>query len=246
MEYKTVANVDLEPHSIKERLARYFVEGYPQHIIQRGNNREVIFVEDADYRFYLGCLAEAALKHQLQIHSYVLMTNHVHLLGTPKNKDSLPKTMQSIGRRYVQYFNRAYGRTGTLWEGRYRATVIDTDQYFMACSRYIELNPVRAGMVSHPDKYPWSSYPHNALGKPLKLVTPHDAYLGLGHDAVSRQRAYLSLFDTALTDQQVMNIRESTNKGWALGDDRFKGRIEELSQRRAGRLCSGRPRKKSS
>lgn len=245
MEYKTVSKEKSEPTSVNERLPRYFVKGYPQHVIQRGNNRDVIFASDADYLFYLECLAEAAEKHRLQIHAYVLMTNHVHLLATPESEESLPKTMQSIGRRYVQYFNRTYRRTGTLWEGRYKATVIDTDQYFLACSRYIELNPVRAGMVSHPGEYPWSSYPLNALGKNAEFVTPHSNYLALGRDKIACQRAYQSLFDVALTDQEIKDIRESTRKEWALGDDRFKERVEVLSQRRATPLSRGRPKKGS-
>ena len=245
MEYRAAYKGKKELASVSERLPRYFVEGYPQHVIQRGNNRDVIFASDADYRFYLECLAEAAEKHRLYIHSYVLMTNHVHLLATPENEESLPKTMQSIGRRYVQYFNRTYRRTGTLWEGRYKATVIDTDQYFMACSRYVELNPVRAGMVSHPDEYPWSCYSVNALGESAEFVTPHSNYLALGRDNVACQRAYQSLFDTALTDQEIKDIREFTGKGWALGDDRFKERVEVLSQRRATPLSRGRPKKGS-
>lgn len=245
MDYRALYKGKPKPNSVNERLPRYFVEGYPQHVIQRGNNRDVIFVSDTDYIFYLECLAKAAENHSLDIHAYVLMTNHVHLLVTPETEKSLPKTMQSIGRRYVQYFNHTYRRTGTLWEGRYKATIIDSDQYLMACSRYIELNPVRAGMVSSPVEYPWSSYPVNALGKNSEFITPHSNYLALGRDGISCQRAYLSLFDTALTDQQIEDIRGSAHKGWALGDDRFKERVEELSQRRAAPLFRGRPKKVS-
>lgn len=245
MEYRAVDKGKSKPASVNERLPRYFVDGYPQHVIQRGNNRDIIFVSDADYLLYLEFLVEAVEKHRLDIHAYVLMTNHVHLLVTPETEESLPKTMQSIGRRYVQYFNRTYRRTGTLWEGRYKATVIDSDEYFMACSRYIELNPVRAGMVSSPGEYPWSSYQINALGKNLEFITPHVNYLALGQDRASCQRAYMSLFDIELTDQQIQDIRESARKGWALGDNRFKERVEELSQRRAAPLPRGRPKKSS-
>lgn len=137
------------------RLPRYFMEGQPQHAIQRGNNRAPVFGAEDDYRFYLECLQEAAVRHGCAIHAYVLMTNHVHLLVTPETEGSLPKTLQSVGRRYVQYFNYTYGRTGTLWEGRYRATVIDSEHYLLTCMRYIELNPVRAGMVPQPEGYRW-------------------------------------------------------------------------------------------
>ncbi len=176
------------------RLARYFVEGQPQHLIQRGNNREPIFVVDGDYRFYLKCLQEAAERHGCAIHAYVLMTNHTHLLATPETESSLPKTMQSVGRRYVQYFNFTYSRTGTLWEGRYKATVVDSEAYLLTCMRYIELNPVRAGMVEDPSNYPWSSYGANALGAHDKLCTPHSLYKRIGRNADERQVGYRELF----------------------------------------------------
>ncbi|MEZ0122918.1 MAG: transposase [Candidatus Reddybacter sp.] len=147
------------------RLTRYFIEGQPQHIIQRGNNREPIFAVERDYFFYLECLQEAAERQGLVIHSYVLMTNHVHLLVTPQTSQSIGKTLQSVGRRYVQYFNHSYRRTGTLWEGRYKATLIDSECYLLTCMRYIELNPLRANMVVHPNEYPWSSYRVNAEGE---------------------------------------------------------------------------------
>ena len=152
------------------RLPRYFVKGQPQHIIQRGNNRELIFVDDDDYRFYLECLQSAIKINKLSVHAYVLMTNHVHILASPEVETSISKTLQSVGRRYVQYFNYTYKRTGTLWEGRYKATVIDSDQYLLTCMRYIELNPVRADMVKQPNEYPWSSYAANAEGKNNKLI----------------------------------------------------------------------------
>ena len=153
------------------RLPRYVLPGVPQHIIQRGNNRQAIFACEDDYSVYLDWLKRAAEQYGLAIHAYVLMTNHVHLLATPDAEDSIGKTLQSLGRRYVQYFNRRYGRTGTLWESRYRATVIDSESYLLACSRYIELNPVRAAMVGEPGEYPWSSYRCNAMGQEDGLVT---------------------------------------------------------------------------
>lgn len=146
------------------RLPRFFLPGQPQHVILRGNNRTEIFCAEADYRFYLGKLRLACEKHGCDIHAYVLMTNHVHLLLTPQEEQSVGKALQMLGRYYVQFFNHRYQRTGTLWEGRYKATLIDTEAYLLTCMRYIELNPVRAGMVAHPSEYPWSSYGYNALG----------------------------------------------------------------------------------
>ena len=215
------------------RLPRYFVPDQPQHVIQRGNNREPIFAADADYRFYLECPREAARKWELAIHAYVLMTNHVHVLATPSTEMSLPKTLQSVGRRYVQYFNHYYGRTGTLWEGRYRATIIDSERYLMTCSRYIELNPVRAGMVRRPGAYTWSSYRCNALGRRDALLREHPAYRRLGATPAARQQAYRALFGIGIATAELASIRDATNKGWALGNDRFRERIESLTQRRA-------------
>ena len=224
------------------RLPRYFVEGQAQHVIQRGNNREPIFACEEDYRFYLDCLSDAAERHGVAIHAYVLMTNHVHLLVTPEVKDSIGKTLQSLGRRYVQYFNYSYGRTGTLWEGRYRATLIDSERYLLTCMRYIELNPVRAGMVTHPADYPWSSYGANAHERENPLLTEHLLYSRLGLSGPERRRAYRHLFRGALSGHDLAAIREATNKGWVLGNDRFREKIERLSGRRAAPKARGRPR----
>lgn len=158
------------------RLLRYALPDVPQHIIQRGNNRQPVFFHADDYRFYLVCLQEAAATQGSAVHAYVLMTNHVHVLLTPRWPTSIAKVMQSLGRRYVQYINTTYHRTGTLWEGRYRASLVDAEPYLLACYRYIELNPVRAGMVQHPEEYPWSSYRWHALGqarrRPCALSRP--------------------------------------------------------------------------
>ena len=177
------------------RLPRFFAKGQPLHIIQRGNNRDPVFAAEPDYLFYLDCLERAAGEHGLAIHAYVLMTNHVHLLATPSQETSVPKTLQSVGRRYVQYFNTTYRRSGSLWEGRYRSTVIDAEAYLLTCMRYIELNPVRAqSMVEHPADYPWSSYRGNALGAEDALLAPHELYRRLGRSAEERQSSYRQLF----------------------------------------------------
>ena len=225
------------------RLPRYVLPGVPQHIIQRGNNRQPIFAADDDYVAYLEWLKQAAEQYGLHIHAYVLMTNHVHLLATPIAADSVGKTLQSLGRHYVQYFNFSYGRTGTLWEGRYRATVVDAESYFLACSRYIELNSLRAAMVEAPGAYRWSSYRCNALGEEDGLVMEHDLYRRLGCSAEQRQSAYRALFQHAVADDLLGTIRDATNKGWALGDEHFRTKVEAMTVRRATPLSRGRAKR---
>ncbi len=225
------------------RLARYYVKGQPQHLIQRGNNQEPIFWTEQDYRFYLDCLRESAQQHACAIHAYVLMQNHIHLLVTPGHQESLSKLMQSVGRRYVQYFNAIYDRTGTLWEGRYRSTLIEPAAYLLTCMRYVELNPVRAQLVRHPRDYVWSSYHANALGAIDALVTPHAQYRRLGQSATARQAAYRQLFRAQIAGADLEAIREATNKAWVLGGDRFKAKMAVLSGRRSSPLPKGRPRK---
>lgn len=228
------------------RLPRFYLPGQPLHVIQRGNNRELIFAANDDYHFYLRCLQEAADAQSLTVHAYVLMSNHVHLLVTPETESSLSKTMQSIGRRYVQYFNHVYDRTGTLWEGRYKSTLIDSERYLLTCMRYIEMNPVRAEMVAHPGDYPWSSYRANAQGNPDILVTSHSLYRRLGRTDEERQSAYRQLFRAQIPKTDVNAIRNATNKGWALGDSRFSAKVEALTTRRAMPLPRGRPKRKTS
>ena len=172
------------------RKPRFNIPGMPQHVIQRGNNRNACFYDESDYRFYLECLAKASEKFDCDIHAYVLMTNHVHLLVTPHADYAVSQMMQSVGRRYVRYINRCYRRTGTLWEGRYKAALVDSERYLLMCSRYIELNPIRANIVDGPADYKWSSYRHNAFGELDDCVKAHPLYEALGADAESRQVAY--------------------------------------------------------
>lgn len=226
------------------RLSRYVIPGQPQHIIQRGNNRQAIFAAERDYRFFQNSLIEAADKHQLRIHAYVWMTNHIHLLATPGEDDSISKVFQSVGTRYVKYFNRTYERSGTLWEGRYRATVVDTEQYLLTLMRYIEMNPVRAGMVARPADYRWSSHAFNTGGSGgSDWLTPHDLYLRLGKTTLDRQDAYRGLFRTAVSESELTAIRESTHKGWALGGKHFGDNVETRTSRRARPRSGGRPKK---
>ncbi len=220
------------------RLSRLVIPGQPQHIIQRGNNRSEVFRAEGDYRFYLEKLQAAGEKHRCHIHAYILMTNHVHLLITPEREDSIGKAMQMLGRYYVQYYNYRYRRTGTLWEGRYKATLIGTEQYLLTCMRYIELNPVRAGMIKHPSDYRWSSYRYNVLGNEDPPITPHSEYRGLGRTDRERRVAYGQLFRNRIPEKTLVEIREATNKAWVLGDDRCKRKL----QKRLTRHVEPKPR----
>jgi putative transposase len=227
------------------RLGRYFLEGQPLHVIQRGNNRQPIFFSHQDAVNFLGWLGEAAAEQGLKIHAYVLMPNHVHLLASPDHADSLPRTMQSLGRRYVRYINRLHQRTGSLWEGRYRAAVIDSENYLFRCSRYVEFNPVRAGLAPEPGSYKWSSYRANALGDSDALITPHTLFLGLGADGKARCAAYREAFADGVPVETLRAIREATNGGWALGNEDFRARMEGLSGRRSQPRPRGRPKREA-
>ena len=223
------------------RRARLSIPGIPWHIIQRGNNRSVCFYAEEDFQFYLHFLNEFATKFGCALHAYVLMTNHVHLLLTPQRPDSASLLMKHLGQRYVQYVNRSYKRSGTLWEGRFRSCLTQTEDYVLACYRYIELNPVRAGMVIRPQDYRWSSYHANALGKPSNLIAPHDEYTRLAHDESGRLEAYRALFKVHLDEEVVGQIRIATNGNFALGGERFQRDIETALGRRARRGQAGRP-----
>ena len=228
------------------RPDRFFLPGQPQHVIQRGNNRSAVFFEDGDYVFYLECLGEAAQKHGCDIHAYALMTNHVHLLMTPCGEASIPRTLQSLGRRYVRHVNIARNRTGTLWEGRYKAAVIDSEAYLLTCCRYIEENPVRAGLARNPGDYPWSSYQMHGGGKADPLITDHPMLLALGETPGERRKAYLQLFRRSIEPQDVDGLRAATNGGWVFGGANFKRRAALLTGKRVTPLPKGRPRKNRS
>ena len=223
------------------RRARLSIPGIPWHIIQRGNNRSVCFYAEDDYQFYLHYLEELAIKFGCAIHAYVLMTNHVHLLLTPERPDSASLLMKHLGQRYVQYINRTYKRSGTLWEGRFRSCLTQTEAYVLACYRYIELNPVRAGMVNVPQDYRWSSYHANALGETSSLITPQNEYRRLAIDENERLEAYRALFKVHLDEEVVGQIRSATNGNYALGGGRFQREIETALGRRASRGQAGRP-----
>jgi putative transposase len=224
------------------RKPRFNLPGIPQHVIQRGNNREPCFFAEEDYRYYLEQLGKAANKMGCAIHAYVLMTNHVHLLVTPLQDYAIPSMMQSLGRRYVRYINHTYRRTGTLWEGRYKASLVDSERYVLTCYHYIELNPVRAVMTQTASEYRWSSYRATALGEANPLLTPHEAYLGLGCEDAERRHAYRELFRFHMDDDVLHDIRTALNQEMVLGSDCFKDRIDQMVLRRVRPGKSGRPR----
>ena len=222
------------------RRARLRVAGVPVHLIQRGNNRTACFFTAGDYALYLRHLADLAPRFGCAVHAYVLMTNHVHLLLTPSAADGASLLMKHLGQRYVQHVNRTYRRSGTLWEGRFKSCLAQSDAYVLACYRYIESNPVRAAMVCHPRDYRWSSYRANAEGKTIEWLVAHDEYLRLGSSTASRQASYRALF-TANVDPGVIDaIRVATNGNIVLGDVRFQLQIEAALGRRSYRGRPGR------
>jgi putative transposase len=208
------------------RRCRLFLPDVPLHIIQRGNNRSRCFFRNWDYRLYRQWLGEYAAHCRCAVHAYVLMPNHVHLLVTPGDARGPSQFMQSLGRRYVAYINRTQGRTGTLWEGRYRASPVDSEEYLFQLYRYIELNPVRAGIVDHPSKYPWSSFMHNATGRDDDVISPHPLYTELAPNARDRQAGYRGLLGAALSDEAIALIRDAATAGLPVGPEAFHRRIE--------------------
>lgn len=223
------------------RLARLTVPGYPHHVIQRGNNRQAIFASAADYQMLLDLLGDNARKFGVALHSYVLMTNHFHLLATPESADALPHMMQAVGRRYVRYFNDSQGRSGTLWEGRYKSTLIQTERYLLACMVYIDLNPVRAGLVAEARDYPWSSAGHYLGLRTDRLITPHPLYWTLGNTPFAREAAYAELVRAGIASDQQAMLTESVLRGWALGESAFVADLQKRTKRRLSKASAGRP-----
>lgn len=226
------------------RLPRLSIPGYPHHVIQRGNNRQAIFALAADYQAMLDLLEENAKKFGVALHAYVLMSNHFHLLATPESADSLPRMMQAVGRRYVRYFNDSQGRSGTLWEGRYRSTLIQTESYLLTCMAYIDLNPVRAALVAEAGDYPWSSHGHYVGLRSDKLVTPHPLFWTLGNTPFAREAAYAEMVHTGVPAEQQAALTQSVLSGWALGDPDFVADLQKRTQRRVSKTQAGRPLRK--
>ena len=210
------------------RRARFCPAGYPAHIIQRGNDRQAIFACDADMGAYAHWLLEAAERFAVAIHGWVFMTNHVHLLATPSHNDSLSRLMQSLGRLYVRRFNHTYSRSGTLFEGRFKTCIVQQDQYLLTCLRYIELNPLRAGLVKDPGDYRWSSYRAHAFGLSARLWSPHSLYLDLGRNDYERQHAWRDLINQTLDVEVLSKIRHCANSGLTLGTGAFREQVRQL------------------
>lgn len=222
------------------RLPRLTLADHPHHVIQRGNNRQAIFVDRADHEFMLGLLGENAIRFNIALHAYVLMDNHFHLLATPSAGDGMSLWMQAVGRRYVRYFNDRHGRSGTLWEGRYKSTLIQTDSYLLTCMAYMDLNPVRAGMVMDARDYLWSSYGHYAGLRVDRLVTPHPLYWALGNTPFAREAAYAEMVHGGVSMVDQQRLTEATLHGWAVGDEDFVLALHKTTGRRAVKGSAGR------
>lgn len=226
------------------RLPRLNWAGSPQHVNQRGNNRAACFFSEADYRAYLHWLAEAAQRSGVLIHAYVLMTNHVHLLATPSDMKGISRLMQCLGRHYVNYVNRLYRRSGTLWEGRFKACAVESESYLLTVHRYIEHNPVRAGMVASAEEYRWSSARAHLCGERDWLLSEHEEFLRLGISPEERAQAYRAICVQTLDEAVLADLRTVVNKGHAFGSERFKDQIEAATNRRVRPGRTGRPPRK--
>lgn len=225
------------------RLPRLVVPHQPHHVIQRGNDKQTIFRDSEDYSSFLRWLKDAAKHFKVAVHAYALLPSHLHLLVTPVDATGLGKMMQWVGRHYVPYFNAKYQRAGTLWQGRYRATVIESEQYFLLCSRYIELHPARAGLVAEPEGYPWSSISHHIGVKSDPLITDHSVFWALGNTPFDREASYKALLAQGIGQREVDALTQATLKGWPLGSDRFKALLAKQVSRRVEPAKRGRPRK---
>ena len=228
------------------RLPRLTLAGYPHHVIQRGNNRQPIFLAAADHTHFLALIDESARRYEVAVHAYVLMGNHFHLLATPHTDTCLPLMMQAVGRSYVRYFNQLQKRSGTLWEGRYRSTVIQAERYLLPCMAYLDLNPVRAGLAAQPQDYPWSSHGHYAGLRADKLVTPHPMFWALGNTPFEREAAYAEMVRSGISTEQQAALTTSALNGWALGSDDFVADLQKKTVRRVQKVQAGRPSLKRS
>lgn len=225
------------------RKPRFYLPDLPVHAVQRGHSRDAVFYEDADYQAYLGWLREGAERYCCAIHAYVLMTNHVHVLATPSDSQGISRMMQYVGRRYVPYINYHYGTSGSLWEGRYKASLVQEENYLLTCMRYIELNPVRANMINHPREYRWSSYRTNGEGRDDPVITPHEIYLALGKSVIQRKEVYRALFKAHIDSDDIKQIRAAWQTGTPLGNDYFKEKVEAKLKTKVGQPRRGRPSK---
>lgn len=227
--------------SCMARLPRLTLAGYPHHVIQRGNNRQPIFLTAADHAYFLALIDENAKKLEVAVHAYVLMDNHFHLLATPRTDNGLPLLMQAIGRSYVRYFNQSKNRSGTLWEGRYRSTLIQAERYLLPCMAYIDLNPVRAGLVAEAKDYPWSSHGHYAGLRTDKCITPPPLFWALGNTPFGREAAYADMVGRGVGADQEAALTTAALSGWGLGDENFVADLQKQTQRRVQKAQPGRP-----
>jgi len=225
------------------RLSRIVVPNQPVHIMHRGNNRQDIFESEEDMGRITEDIAHALSKSDCHLHAYVIMTNHLHLLITPADKIQLSKFMQTMANRYVRYFNATRNRTGTIWEGRFKSCLVDSESYLFTLYRYIEMNPVKANMVKNITDYPWSSYRHNALGEKNSLITEHKMYQDLGESSALRSENYLKIFDTLNTEEQEQQITEATMRGEVYGTSGFHHEISKLISRATKLTAHGGDRK---
>lgn len=223
------------------RLPRLTLPGLPHHVIQHGNNRAPIVVDDTDRQKLLDLIVEHAAATRVAVHAWVVMDNHFHLLLTPETDDGVPRMMQAVGRRYVRYFNDRHRRTGTLWEGRYKSTLVQTERYLLACMTYIDLNPVRAGLATEPAQHAWSSHRHYVGQVVLRGITPHPLYWSLGNTPFAREAAYAELVHAGLSGDQVVAITGATLHGWALGEAAFVAGLQAQTDRRVSPRRPGRP-----
>lgn len=223
------------------RLARLTLPGYPHHILQRGNNRQTVFACASDYQTFLDLLGEQARTFRVAIHAYVLMDNHFHLLATPEGEDAVPKMMQALGRKYVRYFNDTHQRSGTLWEGRYKSTLLQSDRYLLACMAYMDLNPVRSGARAQAQDYPWSSCGHYLGVRVDKLITAHPLWWQLGNTPFAREAAYAALVQAGISSTQQQHLIDAVVGGWALGEPNFVAELQKKTQRRVSKGAAGRP-----
>ncbi len=221
------------------RRSRQCPPGLPVHVVQRGNNQQICFASDSDLKAYIHWLTEAAEKYDVAIHAWVFMTNHVHLLMTPSSSNAISSCMQYLGRYYVRYFNYRYQRTGTLFEGRFKSNVVQSQKYLLGCQRYIELNPVRAGMVVDPADYTWSSYRVHAFGRGSRMWRPHPEYLALGENNSTRWSVYRELFADQADEDIITEIRYALNTGLVLGSGKFRREVEQLTGQRQHLLKRG-------
>jgi putative transposase len=225
---------------VMPRRPRLVVADVPLHITQRGNNRHNCFFTDADYLVYLDLLRQSAAAGGCRVHAYVLMSNHVHILASPADQSAPGSMMKALGERYVQYVNRRYKRSGTLWEGRFKSCLVQDERYFLVCHRYVELNPVRAGIVTNPALYRWSSHRCNAHSSPDPIITPHPVFASLGKDEFTRACAYRDLFSEGLQERDVAHLRDATNYNYTFGSADFAEAMGQKLGRQVTRIAASR------